>query len=73
MSMSYYALFTLDVCVYVQHCIIGDENANAENGSETILYVSVCIAIDTIRKCKQTLTSIQLSKIMKFCFGHKRE
>ena len=49
-------MFTLDVCVCVnvgvsakvEHCINGNANAHAEIGSELILYVNVCVAIDTM-------------------------
>ena len=50
----FYALFTLDICVYVnvivkvKLCINGDTNGNVENGSEPILCINVGIAIDTM-------------------------
>lgn len=37
-----------NVTVKVQHCINGDVNTDAENRSEPILYIHICIVIDTM-------------------------
>ena len=59
----------VNVTIKVKHCINGDGNANAENGSEPIIIcVDICVAIDkmlnadgdanTDVECEQVFTHV---------------